>query len=429
LLQSHRGIDPVTVAKSDNAFRDGTRTGHGPVALTGYYILEGLNSCAACYYFYYLFFYLQKHFGFGNFGNLSFCALNGFVYIFAAWYGGKFGERRGYFAALTFGFATMMVALLCGTRVQTISGQVVVMIIWTLGVCFTWPSLEALVTEGGPVRHLPRRIGIYNLVWAGAGALTYFAGGALFERLGEKSLFLLPAAIIGLELLLLGWLAKHRNTRDRVDSAAPILDELPSPPQLLIAPEPAVSSHTRRNFLRMAWLANPFAYVALNTIVAVIPELSKQLNLSPTLAGFFCSIWFFVRLGTFLLLWQWTAWHYHFNWLVGAFLGLTASFTVILLVSNLWVLAIAQVVFGFATGLIYYSSLFYSMDVGETKGEHGGIHEAALGLGIFLGPAVGAAALRILPEHSDSGAWAVTGLLLIGLVLLFVVKTRPEKTP
>ena len=32
----------------------------------GYYVLEGLNAAATSYYFYYLFFYLQRHFGFGN---------------------------------------------------------------------------------------------------------------------------------------------------------------------------------------------------------------------------------------------------------------------------------------------------------------------------------------------------------------------------
>ena len=158
------------------------------------------------------------------------------------------------------------------------------------------------------------------------------------------------------------------------------------------------------NVSAFAWFANPFAYIAINTIIAVIPELARRLHLSPTFAGFFCSIWFFVRLGTFLVLWQWTAWHYHFSWLVSAFLGLAVSFAAILLVPNLWILALAQIVFGLSVGLIYYSSLFYSMDVGETKGEHGGIHEAAIGLGIFLGPAVGATALRILPAWPNSGA-------------------------
>ena len=91
--------------------------------LAGYYLLEGLNSCAACYYFYYLFFYLQKHFGFGNTGNLTVCAINGFIYIFSAWFGGKFAQARGYFTALLFGFGIMIAALLIGSRVESISAE------------------------------------------------------------------------------------------------------------------------------------------------------------------------------------------------------------------------------------------------------------------------------------------------------------------
>ena len=62
-------------------------------------------------------------------------------------------------------------------------------------------------------------------------------------------------------------------------------------------------------------------------------------------------------------------------------------------------LIVAQVIFGLAVGLIYYSSLFYSMDVGESKGKRGGIHEAAIGVGVFTGPAVGVTALHLFPGH------------------------------
>jgi len=79
------------------------------------------------------------------------------------------------------------------------------------------------------------------------------------------------------------------------------------------------------------------------------------------------------------------------------------------------VLVLVQIVFGGAIGLIYYSSLFYSMDLGDTKGEHGGIHEAAIGLGNLAGPAVGAASLFFLPQYANSGTVAVSGLLLLGL--------------
>lgn len=171
----------------------------------------------------------------------------------------------------------------------------------------------------------------------------------------------------------------------------------------------------------MAWVANPSAYIALNTMVAAMPGVAKTLGLSTTLAGFCCSVWCFARLGAFFGLWHWDGWHYRFRWLLIAYVSMAGAFASILLVHNLAVVVVAQLVFGSAAGLIYYSSLFYSMDESETKGEHGGIHEAVIGLGNCAGPAVGAAALQFSPDVASSGALAVTGLLLLGLGALGVI--------
>ncbi len=171
----------------------------------------------------------------------------------------------------------------------------------------------------------------------------------------------------------------------------------------------------------MAWLANPFAYIAIQTLIAVVPGLAQRLGLSTTHAGFICSVWCFARLGAFAGLWRWTGWHYRFGWLLVSYLALVGSFATMLAATSVPMLLVAQLFFGAAVGLIYYSSLFYSMDSSETKGEHGGIHEAAIGLGNCAGPAVGAAALQFLPQFHYSGAIAVSLLLLCGLGGLTVI--------
>ena len=147
-------------------------------------------------------------------------------------------------------------------------------------------------------------------------------------------------------------------------------------------------------------------------------------EVTPAQAGLFGSVWFFGRFGAFAVLWKWAGWHYRFRWLLGAFLLLIASFTTILLAHELWVVVLAQVFFGVATGVIYYSSLFYSMDVGGASSEHGGLHEAFIGAGIFLGPAAGALALQLAPKSPNAGAWAVTALLGIGLAGLVWLRSR-----
>ncbi len=372
----------------------------------GYYALEGINAFATTYYFTYLFFFMQAKFGYGNMENLLLAATNGFIYMCTAWLGGRFAQRHGCFPSLWVGFGTMCLALLAGSLIRLQVGYWLVMATWTFGMCFTWPALEVLVSESESPRTLPGRIGIYNLVWAGGSALAYFTGGALLQWLGDKSLFLLPAALHVAQLVLLARLQRHREHA--------IADPAPGPPELSEEPEDIAPHGRARAFLRLAWLANPFAYVAINTIIAVVPGLAKRHDLTPMWAGFLCSIWLFARMGAFGALWLWPGWHYRFRWFVGAYFLATASFVVILLSPVLWPMILAQLAFGSAVGLIYYSSLFYSMHVGDTKGEHGGIHEAAIGAGIFGGPAIGTATLALFPGHAALNVWAVSALLLLG---------------
>jgi predicted MFS family arabinose efflux permease len=260
---------------------------------------------------------------------------------------------------------------------------------------------------------MQRMIGIYNLTWAGGSALAYFTGGAIVERLGMRSIFWLPIAMHAAQLLML--LAFHgRANRTRLGYLAESpKTESPIAPELNPRPIARV-----KLFLRLAWIANPLAYVAINSLVAVIPDLAGTLHLSPMFAGFFCSVWFFARWFTFLALWLWPGWHYRAGWFFGAFGVLIASYMLILLVPHIAAVIAAQVAFGMAVGLIYYSSLYYSMDAGGAKSTHSGVHEAALGFGIFLGPAVGATTLRLLPNSPNSGTVAVSALLVAGLVTL-----------
>jgi predicted MFS family arabinose efflux permease len=135
-----------------------------------------------------------------------------------------------------------------------------------------------------------------------------------------------------------------------------------------------------------------------------------------------CSLWCFARLAAFIVLWRWSGWHYRFRWLVTSFALLVISFVAILTIPNLFVVLMAQLFFGGAVGLIYYSSLYYSMETSGAKSEHGGIHEAAIGLGNCLGPAVGACSLQFAARSPNSGALGVAALLCLGLAGLIWIQ-------
>ena len=397
----------------------------------GYLVVEGLNSLATTYYFYYLYFFMEQRYGFGSQANLALAAFNGAVYMMGAWGAGQFAQRFGYFTALKIGFATMLVGLAAGPQAGTAAAQIAATGVIVLGMSFTWPTLEAMVSEGETRSGLQHMVGIYNVIWAATGAVGYFTGGAMLHRLGLASLFYVPASIQLVQLGLTFWLegqsrrAAGGPAPERVRRATADFESFTAP-----RPEPPVETAAPAaagKFLRMAWLANPFGYIAINTLLAAMPGVAQRLGLSITMVGVCCSVWCFARFGAFFVLWHWSGWHYRFRWLLAAYIGLIAAFTVILAVPSLVLLVLAQIVLGGALGLLYYSSLFYSMDLSDTKGEHGGIHEAAIGLGNCAGPAVGAASLHFLPQYANSGVFAVSSLLLLGLAGLLSIQLRPAR--
>jgi len=376
----------------------------------GYFVLAWLNIYATAYYGNYIFFLMQKEFGFGNRENLLLAAVNGFVYVFFAWFAGRFAQKRGYYFALKLGFAIMVCTLLMGTQARTVPAHYGVMIVWTIGMCFTWPTLEALVSEGEDRKGLSTMIGVYNCVWASGAAVSYFTGGALLEALGPRSLFWFPPIIHAAQFSIVLWL--ERESR-RLTPVQPTTDTGPIDPH-----DVGVSVERKKAFLRLAWIANPFAYIAMNTVIPLIPYIATRLQLSTTSAGFVGSVWLFARLFCFVGLWVWAGWHYRLRWLLGAYGVMIGCFAALLLVQNLAVVVIVELAFGVAVGLIYYSSLFYAMDVGETKAEHSGIHEALIGVGLCGGPAVGTIALRIVPDVPQAGIFGVSALLIVGWAIL-----------
>jgi MFS family permease len=379
-----------------------------------FYLFEGINSFSSVYYSNFLFFLMQKQFGFGDLENLLLAALNGIVYTVAAWQGGKFAQKYGPVRSITIGVSGVCIALFAGGMVHTMAAQIVTYAFWTLSVCFIWPALEAIVSEDAG-DGLSNMVGIYNLTWAGSAACAYFVTGILLEKLGLQSLYWFPFGIHLLQLLVLLPVA----------AAALRLEHK----QITVKSEEIIDKHPShsKKFLYMSWLANPFSYVAISTVIPLIPSISQRFGLSTGLAGICCSVWMFARLLTFLALWKWPGWHYRFKWMFGAFLIMIICYAGMLLANSVTSLIITQIGFGISIGIIYYSSLFYSMNISEERGANGGLHEAMIGTGLFVGPAFGAVCLYFFPAAAGISGMPVNGLLLIGFTgLIWMGKKKSE---
>ena len=255
-------------------------------AKVGIFFVETLNAVGTTYYFYYVFFFAQSKFGFERLENLLLGAGLGLTYAIAAALGGRLAQQAGYFRTLKLGTFIMAVVLAIGGFLDNRLAHFVVMAVCTFGMGMTWPALQALVSEGQPRLGMQRMIGIYNLIWSLAGALAYMTGGAMLESWGLRSLFTVPAAILAVQFLFLLWLESEESVvpvaaaKVAVSGAAPIPQD----------PRAAHSPVKPETFLRMAWWANPFAYLTINTVVAISPSIARELALSKSDAGYYCSV-------------------------------------------------------------------------------------------------------------------------------------------
>ena len=105
------------------------------------FTIEGMSSFSVSLYSYYIYFLMRDQFGFSGKNNLAFAALNGLIYIFSSWQGGRFGQRRGYFNSLKLGFGAMIAALAIGFEVHSVPGLILATGLFNVGMCFIWPTI------------------------------------------------------------------------------------------------------------------------------------------------------------------------------------------------------------------------------------------------------------------------------------------------
>jgi len=109
-----------------------------------------------------------------------------------------------------------------------------------------------------------------------------------------------------------------------------------------------------------------------------------------------------------------------------AFVGtiVPGTLTHLALLPALAAMAIAQIVLGLSLGTIYSASLYFGMAVSDGSTEHGGYHEALIGLGQILGPLVGATMQWIRPGELWPALIGISGVVSLSIVFQAIVGVR-----
>ena len=348
----------------------------------------------------------------------------GFAYIFIALFAGRLSERWGPRTSVLRMFAACIATCLLGLlaiSIPSIWTLLLVMLPYNITSTTIWPAIESAISRTQGKLRLSARMTLYNLSWGSAGFAAFFTRGAL-EHIHWSAIFIVPAITSALAwLILFRWgVPAHMIGKDHVPDDAAGEHDLDTPGMRKRA----------QTFLLMAWIGNALAYVAIYVVIPLLARLAGLAG-SGTLtgSGMITSVWSLTRFIGFLIVWFWSGWHYKARWLIGAQLLLAASFCLMLIIHNPAMLILTQILFGFSTALIYSSALYYAMHVSDGHGGHAGMHEALIGLGVAIGPAVGALAAtgELGLEAMQRISFGVTSVLILGtLVMAWMALRNPR---
>jgi len=241
------------------------------------------------------------------------------------------------------------------------------------GEALFWPLVAAELAAEADSQQLLRRMGGFNVSWSTGDMLGALAAGLLLEA-GTRVPFLL-CIFGGIAISLLTSQVRMASTtaeaqlrqRDTIDA-----HRLP---------------HTHATFWRIALLANFTSAGVLSIVRRLLPDLSVEaLHYSGRQYGVLVMTVAVFRTLTFVLLRSRRGWLYRARRFFLIQLLYPTAFLLMVFGERYWVFLLAAVMLGTASGVVYFSSLYYSVHGASRQAQRAGIHESMLGLGAGVIP-------------------------------------------
>jgi hypothetical protein len=374
------------------------------------YVVEGLLSFAANLLFIGIFFYTAKVFKWGLVRNFSLAAAQGAVYAIACLSAEPVSRALGKRRVLILTNVAMALLGVVGIFVKSPIILTVVIITYVPLIALNWPVLESAASINADAHTLSKRIGMYNLIWAGTGAAAVAVQGTIIH-IDPRGVFLLPLVIHAIVIAIFLRVRSYGRENGSNPSAHAHLE-----------PEPGLVQ-MRTLALWLSRIALPSTYVVIYSLSALMPLLPVMKRLDTTTQTVVASAWMVSRFLVFWTLGATTFWHARPRLLLLAAIVMLLSFVGVTVQPSTWLgegrialdlftMILAQVFLGAALGLIYTASLYFGMVLSQGSTEHAGYHEALIGLGQIIGPGVGA-----LTQYKWSGS-VTAGVVAVSAIIL-----------
>lgn len=380
------------------------------LSLPGYFLIEALNSSAATLFVLSIFFWTRRQLAFGDAANLWLGVVQGLGYMVFSRVGGWLADRLGYDRSMIRAVSLAACALPLLLLIRRPFTPYLVMALYTVSMAIFWAAAGAAVAHAPGRWSMPRRVAIYNIIWSLAGAVGFFASGALFDWRPD-AVIVLPVLLHLVQLAVMVRRRPDTATAGARPTAAPLAA--------------AVASARHPRFMHAAWLANALGYYVVTSFGTLAPHVGERLGLTPRLTIWMTCALLLARGLAFLGFGWWEGWHYRLRWLISAILLLPALLAVSFYVPHVGLVCASQAAMGVLLGLIYSSSLYYSLDQGASKAKATGRHEAMVGLGILAGPLIGVAGAHWVGGASGAKMVLLAVYLLVAAAGLMIV-LRPS---
>jgi hypothetical protein len=344
-----------------------------------------------------IYFIAESQYGFTREKSLLLAFVNGVLYALVAFGAGRIVRAleartspRGALAAVlaTQALLAPLVLVFPGEGVLWVSA-----VVMTAFGALQWPIVQHYLVSGRHGPEMRSAIGWWNTSWMAATALGLAAAGPL------KSLGLMEYAIPSLlpcnllALACLRWFPAHPVAHDGDEHARHV-------------------PRSYRSLLAASRVLHPMGYLVIGALAPILPYLFENLATPEALHAPIGAIWHVARVVAVLVLWRTAFWHGRGASLVVAGVLLSLGFATAVAAPNEAMLAAGLVALGLGQGAIYYSAIYYGLAVGAAEVEAGGIHEALVGMGYFIGPGIG-----LLSFAAGAGAPTFIVLVLVALAI------------
>ena len=255
--------------------------------------------------------------------------------------------------------------------------------VWTVGVSFgvltgvMWPIVESYLSGGRSGKRLNTATGRFNVLWSAAVLASFWLMAPLLKDDPIDVITALGLVQLASIALIAGF---RREPARHLDH-----DHEPHP-------------EGWRHLLAAFRVLLPLIYVVSGTLSPMLPALLDEVGVALSWGPPIASAWLVSRVAVFFIFERWAGWHGSRLMPAAAGALLIGGFIATVLSPRLGTAALPALVatlavFGAGHAMIYLGALYYAMEVGKSEVDAGGKHEALIGLGYGIGPAIGLSVL------------------------------------